>query len=164
MQITSFVCYVLPPLLAIDIVTSLFQARTASKCWTYNHFYRALDGLHSKVSATSQAYMTIPRDVVRNICQEFEKLISAHRYERDSVYIYCAVRNMKGFIHQNRTYATQLRAAEDATLFNLPAYLIDFLRDHDNLYRVAFRSCGSSAALTTYGLHSMSTSSKLLVH
>jgi hypothetical protein len=98
------------------------------------------DGLQPKVSATSQAYMTIPRDAVRNICQEFEKLISAHRYERDSAYICCAVRNMKDLVRQNRTYAAQLRAAEDATLFNLPAHLIDFLRDHDNLYRAAFRS------------------------
>ncbi|KAF2630125.1 hypothetical protein BU25DRAFT_311985, partial [Macroventuria anomochaeta] len=81
----------------------------------------------------------IPSGTVHNICRTFEARISAHHYERDSVYICRAARNMKELIRQNRTYAEQLRSAEDVTLFNLPTQLVDFLRDHDNLYRAAFR-------------------------
>ena len=93
-----------------------------------------------RISATTQAFVVIPGGVVSNACRYFEQLILAHHYERDSVYIDRAMTNMKTLIRQKRTYAQQLQAAEDATLLSLPPHLIDFLRDHDNLYRAAFRS------------------------
>lgn len=91
-------------------------------------------------SQTTQAHSTIPCGTVRDLCQSFEDRISAHEYERDQIFIDRATRNMDELIRQNRTYAEQLRLAEDATLFNLPAHILGFLRDHDNLYRAAVRS------------------------
>lgn len=84
--------------------------------------------------------MAIPPGIVRNNCQIFEARISSHQYEQDSVYISRAKLNMIELICQNRNYAGQLRDAEYATLFNLPANTVSFIRDHDNLYRAAVRN------------------------
>lgn len=100
----------------------------------------SLSGLRPEMSETTQAHMAIPTSTVRNVRQAFEARISAHQYERDSVYICRAARNMEALIHNKRTYAEQLRSIEDATLFDIPTHLVGFLRDHDNLYRAAFRS------------------------
>lgn len=115
------------------------------------HIRREMSGLHTILresiggpwpgeSQTTQAHSTIPCGTVRDLCQSFEDRISAHEYERDQIFIDRATRNMDELIRQNRTYAEQLRLAEDATLFNLPAHILGFLRDHDNLYRAAVRS------------------------
>lgn len=100
----------------------------------------SLEGPQSEMTEITQAHMVIPIGTVRNVCQTLEHRISKHQYERDKVYIRRATRNMMELIGQNRTYAEQLRNIENATLFDLPIYLIDFLRDHENLYRAALRS------------------------
>ena len=96
--------------------------------------------LNSEISGFAQARMIVPVGTVRNVSRNFENRISIHRYEQDQVYINRASQNMYRLRRQNRTYAEQLRLAENVTLFNLPTHLVDFLRDHDNLYRAASRS------------------------
>ncbi|KAF9701890.1 hypothetical protein EKO04_000755 [Ascochyta lentis] len=101
---------------------------------------RSLNSLQPELSAPTQAHMTIPIGMVRNVRQSFEDIISAHHYEPDKIYINRALRNTAEFIHQNRTYIEQLRLAENATLFSLPEHLVEFLRHHDDLHRVAIRN------------------------
>ncbi|KAF1843743.1 uncharacterized protein K460DRAFT_287338 [Cucurbitaria berberidis CBS 394.84] len=84
--------------------------------------------------------MPIPVGTVRHRCRAFERRIAAHQNERNNILIDRALRNADELVQQNRTYAEQLRVVECFTLLNLPPDLIDFIRDHDNLYRAAVRS------------------------
>lgn len=83
--------------------------------------------------------MAIPTGTVRNLIQIFEDRIASHPYQHYTVYINRAARNVLQ-LSRHTTYASQLRAAENATLFNLPSHLVSFLRDHDNLHRAAVRN------------------------
>ena len=83
--------------------------------------------------------MAIPTGTVRNAIQSFEDRIASHHYQPYALYINRAARNVLQ-LSRHTTYVEQLRAAEKATLFNLPDDLLCFLRDHDNLYRAAVRN------------------------
>lgn len=102
--------------------------------------FNSFSGLQLGMTKVTQAHMAIPTGIVRDKCQNFEARISTHQYEQDSVYIGRAARNMRELLSQKRTFAGRLRAAEDATLFELPQDLVGFLRDYDSLYRVAVRN------------------------
>ncbi|KAF3004808.1 hypothetical protein E8E13_003420 [Curvularia kusanoi] len=78
--------------------------------------------------------------LVRERIQVFENRIAGHHYEPDKVYIEHAFSNMIFLRSRKLSYKYALQTAEKMTLFNIPEQLIDFLRDHDNLYRAAVRN------------------------
>lgn len=92
------------------------------------------------MSDTARVAIAVPTGTVRDMCRSFEQRIALHCYERDFVYIARMTRNMKKLARHARTYDEQLRAAEQATLFNLPEHLVHFLRDHNNLMHAGIRN------------------------
>jgi hypothetical protein len=89
---------------------------------------------------TTEAQREIPVGTVARLRQSFEERIAQHVYEPDATYITQARRQLRVLQRGNQDYAERLRSVECHTLLSLPLHLIDFLRDHDNLYRAAVRS------------------------
>ncbi|KAF2033285.1 hypothetical protein EK21DRAFT_109083 [Setomelanomma holmii] len=101
--------------------------------------FESLNRLRPELSPSAQAQLVVPIGTVADVREAFEARIANHQYERDSVLITRAVRNTNELILQERTYAQQLRLVESIGLSHLPSHLLDFIRDHDNVYRATIR-------------------------
>ncbi|KAF2685854.1 hypothetical protein K458DRAFT_364969 [Lentithecium fluviatile CBS 122367] len=104
-----------------------------------NTLYESLNRLHSDLSPTTEAHITIPFGKVAHIRLTFESKIAQEQPESDAVLATRALANVDALIRQDRTYAAQLRIAETIGLSHLTTHMLDFLQDHDNFYRAVIR-------------------------
>jgi hypothetical protein len=104
-----------------------------------NTLYDSHHRLHTDLSPTAQAHLTIPFGTVRNRFQTFKSQIAHHKHEADGVLLTRSIASLDVLIRRGRTYATQLHIVELLGLSHLFLDLLNFLREHKNLYRSAIR-------------------------
>ncbi|KAF2252410.1 hypothetical protein BU26DRAFT_256612 [Trematosphaeria pertusa] len=100
----------------------------------------SLTRLHPEPPSLAEAQTAIPTGIVQQAVLNFENRIASHSPSDDITLIERSLTNVDNLIRTGDTYAGHLRLAEALSLSHLTTGLINFLRDHDNMYRCAVRS------------------------